>query len=258
MIDAHIELPQSEKSLGLLEDALEFSGVNEVIAVQRDACESVKQSCLKLAKQSDGLVRGVITHAPLSDTRKLRIQLDADRRESLIVGYVADFSDTHGIEDSNDQEVTHGVGLIEQSGKPLDVLLAPDQMRDIIPFLDAHPGLNMVLDHCVGSAISMDEEWQRALREIGRRPHVYYRLSGLATGVMGDTAYQITEATQAAFDSALSAFGPQRLLFGSNWPRNTIAYPVWLNTIDNLVTHLSEDERDSIYTSNAQEIYQIT
>ena len=51
MIDAHIELPQSEKSLGLLEDALEFSGVNEVIAVQRDACESVKQSCLKLAKQ---------------------------------------------------------------------------------------------------------------------------------------------------------------------------------------------------------------
>ncbi|HCI91255.1 MAG TPA: amidohydrolase, partial [Verrucomicrobiales bacterium] len=61
-----------------------------------------------------------------------------------------------------------------------------------------------------------------------------------------------------AFDSALSAFGPQRLLFGSNWPRNTIAYPVWLNTVDNLVTHLSEDERDSIYTSNAQEIYQIT
>ena len=258
MIDAHVELSGNEDSLSQLEDALEFSGVNQVIFLQRSFCKSAMQSHLKLAKESDGLIQGVIASAPLFDTRKLRIQLDVESPENMIVGYLADFSDTHGIEDSNDQEVTHGVGLIEQSGKPLDVLLAPDQMRDIIPFLDAHPGLNMVLDHCVGSAISMDEEWQRALREIGRRPHVYYRLSGLATGVTGDTAYQITEATQAAFDSALSAFGPQRLLFGSNWPRNTIAYPVWLNTIDNLVTHLSEDERDSIYTSNAQEVYQIT
>ncbi|HCL97634.1 MAG TPA: hypothetical protein DHW77_07720 [Verrucomicrobiales bacterium] len=258
MIDAHVELSGSEDSLSQLEDALEFSGVTQVIVVQRSFCKSAMQSHLKLAKESEGLVRGVITAAPLSNTRKLRIQIDADRRENRIVGYLADFSDIHGIEHNNNQEVTHGVGLIEQSGKPLDVLLSPDQMRDIIPFLDAHPSLNIVLDHSMGDAISMDKEWQRVLREVGRRPHVYYRLCGLATGVTGETTYQITEATQVAFDSALSAFGPQRLLFGSNWPRNTIAYPVWLNTVDNLVTHLSEDERDSIYTSNAQEIYQIT
>lgn len=210
---------------------------------------------LELAKESDLFILGVVTWAPLADDRLMRIQLDSDSHENLVVGYLADVRDKHPGEWVKNQDVAYGIELITEKYKPLDLLLTAGQAPLLLPFIDAHPGLRIVLDHSSASAVPMDENWARTLREIGRRPHVSYRLSGLASGLTGDSAYELTESTKHIFEAALDAFGTGRLLYGSGWPTNQNSYPVWLNAVDNLLAHLSADERAAIYGNNAEAIY---
>lgn len=258
MIDAHIQLTTSESPLESLEDALEYSGVSGVIAIQRKASGLENAACLDFAKASQGLVCGMVAWAPLNDEHLLKVQLDVNSREDLVVGYLTDLQDLDINDWLTDHDVTHGINLIAQHNMPLDVILSVEQMPDIIPFLDAHPNLHIVLDHCVETTPHTNGDWERLLREIGRRPHVFYRLSGLAMGSHSDSAYQLTESLKTRFNAALEGFGSERLLYGSNWPDNQTPYPVWLNTVDNLIAHLSEDERLAIYENNAKTIYNIS
>lgn len=257
MIDSHIELPDGGESLDFLDDALEFSGVSGVLAVQREPSGIANRSCLNLAAQSDGLVCGVVAWAPVADDRLLRIQLDADSREPLLRGYAIDIHDRETGAWAGDENVHHGVGLIAGSGKPLDLVLAPRQLPMMLPFLDAHPDLHVVLDHCLGEPAESGGAWQRLLRETGRRPHVSYRLSGLAGVACAETACEATERVKEAFDAALEGFGTRRLLYASGWPVTPARYPVWLNTVDNLVHTLSADERADIFGNNAAEAYHV-
>ncbi len=255
MIDAHIELPDGEESLNFLDEALEFSGVTGVIVVQREPNQLANQACLDLANNSDGLVSGMVAWTPLADERLLKVQLDADRREKPVCGYLADIHHKNIEQWNSDEDVHHGVGLLAQIGKPLDLLLMPSQLPAILPFLDAHADSPLVIDHCFEDPVTTESFWPQLLREIGRRPHVYYRLSGLAPVANTETAYEATESVKETFNAALEAFGPKRLLYASGWPLAQARYPVWLNTVDNLIHALSNDERAAIFGKNAEEIY---
>ena len=257
MIDAHIQLNSDIKSLELLDDALEFSGVSGVFFIQSQTGEAANKVDMTLAKESEGMVCGIIPSAPLTDERLLHIQLDKDCHEDLIVGYHADLEKTKLVDWLNDEDITNAIRQISAYDMPLDLMLSPGQMMEIIPFLDTHPGLQIVLDHCVGAPSDCDNDWLRLLREAGRRPHVFYRLSGLTTAANGESAYEITESVKKGFDAALDSFGADRIFYGSGWPKSPVSYPAWLNTVDNLTSNLSEDERTEIYVNNAEKVYGI-
>ena len=257
MIDTHIQLPDAEESLNFLHEALDFSGVSNVVVVQKEPCKKANQASLELAKNSEDLVAGVVTWAPLTDERTLKIQLDEDRRKMHVCGYVADIHREDTVQWRDNEDIHHGVGLIAHSGKPLDLLIKPSQLRNIISFIDAHPDLPIILDHCFGEAAEDTPAWRRLLKEVGRRPHVSYRLSGLAPVASAETACEATESVLAAFNAALDGFGCERLLYASGWPVTPARYPIWLNTIDNLIHELSPEEQSAIYGDNAETIYSL-
>ena len=68
-----------------------------------------------------------------------------------------------------------------------------------------------------------------------------------------------TNLIRPYFDSVLKAFGPERLMFGSDWPVSLLGttYPVWLNIVDDLIHPLSEDEKSAIRTDTATDFYQL-
>ena len=68
-----------------------------------------------------------------------------------------------------------------------------------------------------------------------------------------------TDLLRPYFDTVLKAFGPERLMYGSDWPvcKINTSYPVWLNTVDDLIISLSEDEKDAIRQGTAIDFYQI-
>lgn len=255
MIDAHIELKTDEDILDSLDETLEFTGMTSVIGLQTTPGELANQACTDLAKKSDGLISGIVAWAPFTDAKKMRIQLNNDSRESMIVGYLADVRNGDAGVWVADEDVSYNMYILAEKYTPLDVTFRTDQLVQLIPFLDAHPDLPIVIDHCAGNALEANDVWTRTIREMGRRPHVYYRLSGLATGLGAGSAYELNAQAKPCFDVALESFGTKRLMYGSGWPSAAATYPAWLNAVDSLISELTEDEKSAIYSQNAQVFY---
>ena len=258
MIDAHIQLPGSEHFLDTLDRALEFSGASGVIALQTVESDLSRHTCLDTAKESEGFICGIVSQMPWGNDKQVKVLLDRDEREELIVGYLADLRKVELGAWLNDEDITHNLRLISQRNIPLDILTTTEQIPYLLPLIDAHPDLHIVLDHCSGAAVNPSSQWARTIREAGRRPHVYYRLSGLTPGLRDESTYAIAEAVKPCFGSALEAFGAERILYGSGWPDLSSPYPAWLNAVDSLTNELSSSEQEAIYGKNALDFYGVS
>ena len=116
----------------------------------------------------------------------------------------------------------------------------------------AHPEVGFVLDHLGGVAETTDDAgWASGLRALATRPNVYAKISGLA-GLVGDPA-----RLRRVVEVAVEAFGPDRLMYGSDWPLACLgAGPVaWRAAVDTLVADLSAGERDAIMSGTASACY---
>ena len=258
MIDAHILFSGEPDFLDSLEHALEFSGASGVIALQDSENSDAKHAAIERAKESDGLICGIVTAASWDDEKEIKKQIESDTRTDLVVGYLADLRETDAKLWIQDEDIQHSLRLIAKRNISLDLLTTTDQILHLLPLLDAHPDLPIILDHCAGDMHQCDDSWMRMIREIGKRRHVYYRLSGLAAGLQGDSAYELTQIIRPHFENTLEAFGATRILYGSGWSSMETAYPAWLNTVDNLVSELSTDDKDAIYGENALSFYGVS
>jgi len=150
-----------------------------------------------------------------------------------------------------------------QALKPLqlayDILIFEHQLPQTIRFVDRHPGQRFVLDHLGKPAVKGGrlEPWRTRIRELALRPHVCCKLSGLVTEAHWDSwnAAQLLPY----FETVLEAFGPRRLLFGSDWPVCLVAssYGRWRQLVGEWIAHLSEDEQARIMGDNAREAYKL-
>jgi L-fuconolactonase len=122
-----------------------------------------------------------------------------------------------------------------------------------------HPDQRFVLDHCAKPPIASGEvePWATGLRELAKRPHVCCKLSGLVT----ETDWQ--QWTPANLEPywrvVLEAFGPDRLLFGSDWPVALLAtsYQRWVDVVTGWVAPLSASEQDAIWSGTASRVYSL-
>ena len=99
--------------------------------------------------------------------------------------------------------------------------------------------------------------WREQLQELARRPHVYCKVSGLATEA--DWNDWTTDDLRPYFEIALECFGQERLLVGSDWPVCTVAtsYHRWWHTLEELVSILSVEEQSKILGGNAWFVYNL-
>ena len=134
-----------------------------------------------------------------------------------------------------------------------DALVKPRHLPVLLRFLERYPDLPVVIDHGAKPAIAAGEieEWAAQMRTIARNTRAFCKLSGLATEAgPGWTA----TALQPYVDVLIDAFGPQRLMWGSDWPvlheaydpeRDPAApYASWLDAASTLTARLSPDERE--------------
>jgi L-fuconolactonase len=127
-----------------------------------------------------------------------------------------------------------------------------------VPLIARHvPDLRIVIDHLGKPPIAAGqfEPWSSLLARAAEMPNVFAKVSGLDTGADDWAAAQITPY----IDRALEVFGPQRLMFGSDWPVASLRggySKVWRET--NLaLAHLSPDERDWILGRTATMFYRL-
>jgi L-fucono-1,5-lactonase len=153
-------------------------------------------------------------------------------------------------------EVRRGLTALETAGLPFDLMIRPAHFPAALQTVREHPGVQFVLDHLGKPPIASGElePWATGIRSLAAEANVACKLSGLQTIASPDWTY----AELAPYiDVALEAFGPDRLIFGSDWPVCTQAasYPGVCDVAQLACSGLSAPERSAVLTGNARAIY---
>ena len=141
-------------------------------------------------------------------------------------------------------------------GLVLDALTLPRHLSRLLVVLDRHPDLMVVVDH--GSKPPIRERrldpWRADIAAVAARPNAVCKLSGLVTEAASDWTAAVL---RPCVYHLLAVFGPQRLLWGSDWPVVTLAggYDRWREAALALLSDLDEPERAAILGGNAERTY---
>jgi L-fuconolactonase len=140
-----------------------------------------------------------------------------------------------------------------------DALVKPRHLPMLAEFLDRHPDLPVVIDHAAKPDIAGAklDNWATYIRHIARNSAAVCKLSGL-TAEAGPS--WSADTLKPAVDVLLGAFGPERLMWGSNWPvlDESADYAAWLAASEMLTKHLSVADRDAIFGGNVARFYGLT
>lgn len=172
----------------------------------------------------------------------------------------------HVVHDEADPEFVlraafrHGISLLEPAGLTYDLLLRPRHIAPSIRLVDEFPNVPFVIDHIAKPPIAEGgmEPWRSGIREIARREHVTCKLSGMVTEA--DHGAWRPEDIAPYMDVVLEAFGPDRLMIGSDWPVCTLAgaYEPVMRVVLDYIRGLSQDERSAISGATCARFYGVT
>ncbi|WP_066367323.1 amidohydrolase family protein [Herbidospora mongoliensis] len=160
------------------------------------------------------------------------------------------------------KDVRRGLRHVGAAGLTYDLLVAPHQLSAAIETVRALPGVNFVLDHLGKPPISAGRSqlWAALLTRLAAEPNVTAKLSGIITEADWNTWDAAVLGPYV--DVALEAFGPRRLMFGSDWPVCLLAgtLPVWTETVKTLLkgAGLPAAEQAEIFSGTATRVYRIT
>jgi len=132
-------------------------------------------------------------------------------------------------------------------------------LKPSIEFVDRHPKQVFIVDHIAKPRIKerILSPWRENMLELARRPNVYCKISGMIT----EADWQKwTSADLAPYlDTAMEAFGPKRLMFGSDWPVMLVAgpYKPWVELVKKTISRYSASEQERILSKNAIEAYKL-
>ncbi len=147
--------------------------------------------------------------------------------------------------------IRHGLAAVSAAGLCFDLVLPPGLLPAATAAARACPGLTFVLDHLGNPDLTAEPAlgWLNALGEFAALPNTAAKLSGvLAAG---------QDRVRPFYEAALAAFGPGRLMYGSDWPVCTLSagYPDVLATARALTVDLAVAERAAIFGGTARRIY---
>lgn len=154
-------------------------------------------------------------------------------------------------------DVARGLTAVAEAGLVYDLVVLPHQLPACAKAAAAHPELTFVLDHLGKPAIAAGElsPWTAGLRALAALPNTTAKLSGLVTEADWErwTAADLRPYTE----EALELYGPDRLMFGSDWPvcRLAASYETVLETVQELTDHLTPTERAAIFSGTALHVY---
>ena len=116
-----------------------------------------------------------------------------------------------------------GISLLRSFGLAYDILIFERHLPQTLEFVDRHPGQVFVVDHIAKPRIKarLLSPLRQRIQELARRENLYCKVSGMATEA--DWNAWTADDLRPYFDAFLTAFGPKRLMFGSDWPVLTLA-----------------------------------
>jgi L-fuconolactonase len=240
---------------------LDAALIDRTIAVQARNELDETDTLLRLAAE-DPRIGGVVGWVDLTDPAvgevlaTVRARSDGGR----LVGI------RHLVHDEPDPEwlirpdVERGLAAVADAGLAFDLLVRPRELPAALVAVDRHPDLSFVVDHLAKPSIAAGEmePWASLLRPFGARPNVSAKLSGFVTE-MDWTGWSSAELIPFV-GFALEVFGPERLMFGSDWPVCLLAgsYEQVVSALLDALGDIPGADRATIFGKTAQRVYRLS
>ena len=240
-----------------LEPLLRQTGFDGCVAVQADQSENETAFLLQLAGEND-FIKGVVGWIDLQ-ARNISERLEYYTQFEKLKG----FRHILQAEPRRDLMLTahfqRGIRLLNQYNFTYDILIYPDQLPYIKTFVAGFPEQPFVIDHLAKPNIKERtiDEWKKNIADVARFENVYCKVSGMVTEA--DWRNWQKEDFRPYMDVVVEAFGPDRLLFGSDWPVCLLAagYGEVLSICEDYFSGFSADEKTKIFRDNAIKFYQL-
>jgi L-fuconolactonase len=241
-----------------LQEVMHQSGIGAAIVVQASA--DVRETLLKLQEQSDsGHVCGYIAALdPLSPHALAMV--DELVRWPKFVGVRLMPPDTFGTNWMLDQRAAEFVEQMENRGISVDTVQRQENLEAALRFFSRFKELRLVLNHCGRPNVLAppDPDWLNSISGFAQQTNAVVKCSG----VVERAGVEWTEESISPFiGHVLRSFGPDRVMFGSNWPliNLTASYSGWLHALSRVLADLgcTTDDADAVFWKTAVQHYDI-
>jgi len=156
-------------------------------------------------------------------------------------------------------EFIRGIRLLGKMGLTFDVCLPAAYLEDAAQLADACPETRLILDHCGNPNVQegIQDSWKRAMADIARRPNVACKISGIIATVKAD-GWSVEDLRPFVLHCR-EVFGPDRILFGSDWPVCTLKARLrqWVTALRQIIAPWPRQEQRKLLRDNALRWYGI-
>jgi L-fuconolactonase len=242
---------------GDLAALLDANGLDSSIAVQARQSLEETRWLLGLAKENNR-IKGVVGWVDLRSP-ELPEQLNKFSESTKLVGV------RHVVQDEPDDafllrpEFRRGIAQLAAFDLVYDLLLYPRQLPAAVQLVREFPEQAFVLDHIAKPSIAdgVLEPWRSRIRALAQFPNVTCKLSGMVTEARWQ-GWRYADFVPY-LDVVFEAFGPARLMIGSDWPVCTVSadYARTLDIVQKYIERLSAAEREAVLGGNCARVYRI-
>jgi L-fuconolactonase len=234
---------------------LESAGIEGTITVQARQTLEETLWLLELADRNP-FIKGVVGWVDLRDP-ELPSQLERFCAYPKFCGV------RHAVQDESDdgfmlrEDFVRGIGMLAEFDLTYDILIFPRHLPLACELVEKYPDQRFVLDHIAKPFIRRAKvsPWDTDIRRLAAYPHVWCKVSGMVTEA--DWHGWRPDDFRPYLDIVFGAFGPHRLMFGSDWPVCTLAgaYADVVGILSDYTRGLSEAERADVWGETAKAFY---
>ena len=235
---------------------LAASGVTGTVLVQAAPTTAETDYLLDLAAHTP-FVKGVVGWIDFEDPtqHKLLERWAAHPKLKGIRPMVQDIADPDWL---LKPQIDWAFEALQDVDLAFDALVLPRHLRPLLQRLERHPDLRVCIDHAAKPDIKGQnfEPWASDLAQLARKTRCFCKVSGLITEAATPWTVQDLEPV---LDTLFTLFGPDRLIFGSDWPVLTLNgdYQGWIDLVRHRTRDLTPTERDLLFGGNATRFYRL-
>jgi predicted TIM-barrel fold metal-dependent hydrolase len=156
-----------------------------------------------------------------------------------------------------DEKFIKGIRLLGELGLSFDLCMRSTELLDGAKLVDACPDTRFILDHCGNANVQEKDrsQWERDIAAVARRKNVVGKVSGVVASAR--PGRWTADDLAPIVNHTLEVFGPDRVMFGGDWPVCTLAatYRQWVEALQTIVRDRPEAERRKLFHDNAVRFY---
>jgi L-fuconolactonase len=205
-------------------------------------------------------IAAIVAHAPVERGEAVRPFLEALASLPLVRGVRRLIQGEADVAFCARPEFIAGVAELARYGMSFDLCIRKEQLPAVRELVARCPQVTFVLDHCAKPGIRARElePWKGDLRALSRLPNVSCKISGLVTEAAPES-WQADDL-KPYIDHAIACFGPERCMFGGDWPVVLLAatYQRWTETFLAAIANLGPEQRRQLCSATARRVYRLS